>query len=463
MHRLIQNGLMFGNLIRVDSPVLVERYNRALLHLTRLETSLTEFHIDISGYSPEVGDELHDDEYLNHAGVNRQFILLTTEQKTAPLLNAKFSTSRGILKQFILDNETQLFALTARDAVAGELVNSVYDVDVPAKLFDIRKVTVEADTTKGTVATAKKLLGMITEFKTEPDAWFDDVLIGRMITLAKETGDVTRNPVSLEAAEFGQENFWTAHFGGIYVFRGVEHPAAIIRGDKSAIKDIPMPFEFDFEERRGIAKFLELNELAEPIVKAKGVDAAAILHQKMDFMVAEAASTMGEDLTGATRRDLRLLGRRYAKLLPEAWQGLAALARWAEEDGPWPRITADHPAYFYTLRAKDHADADLVNMLLAELSPLDIRQLFICHKEAFYQIYAQWSDEKKDYVVDFLVREYQVDKAGTREALFGHEATMEEPVAERARNAGPWTSNGGYEIRQDVIERVGPWGSVGRK
>jgi hypothetical protein len=333
MHRLIQNGLMFGNLIMVDSPVLVERYNRALLHLTRLETSLTEFHIDISGYSPEVGDELHDDEYLNHAGVNRQFILLTTEQKTAPLLNAKFSTSRGILKQFILDNETQLFALTARDAVAGELVNSVYDVDVPAKLFDIRKVTVEADTTKGTVATAKKLRGMITEFKTEPDAWFDDVLIGRMITLAKETGDVTRNPVSLEAAEFGQENFWTAHFGGIYVFRGVEHPAAIIRGDKSAIKDIPMPFEFDFEERRGIAKFLELNELAEPIVKAKGVDAAAILHQKMDFMVAEAASTMGEDLTGATRRDLRLLGRRYAKLLPEAWQGLAALARWADHSG----------------------------------------------------------------------------------------------------------------------------------
>jgi len=66
----------------------------------------------------------------------------------------------------------------------------------------------------------------------------------------------------------------------------------------------------------------------------------------------------------------------------------AALARWAEEGGPWPRITADHPAYFYTLRAKNHADVDLVNMLLAELSPLDIRQLFICHKDAFYALYA---------------------------------------------------------------------------
>ena len=34
MKRLIQRGLMFGNLIEVSSPALVERYNRALKHLT---------------------------------------------------------------------------------------------------------------------------------------------------------------------------------------------------------------------------------------------------------------------------------------------------------------------------------------------------------------------------------------------------------------------------------------------
>lgn len=462
MHRLIEKGLMFGNLIRVDSPVLVERYNRALQHLTGKTTELPDFHIDISGYSPEIGDELGDDLYLNHAGVNRQFILLTTEQKTAPLLNAKFSTARGILKQFITDNAAQLFALTAQDAVAGELVNSVYDVSTPPRLFDIRKITVEADTTKGTVATATKLGDMINRFKTENDAWFDDVLIGEMISLSKETGDVTRNPVSLKKMEFAQDNFWTAHFGGIYLFRGVTHPAAIIADPSPALKDLPIDYVFDFTERRKIAKFLELNDLAEPIVKAKGADAAAILHQKMDFMVAEVASNMGEGLTGATRRELRLLGRRYAQQLPEAWQGLAALARWAEEGGPWPRITADHPAYFYTLRAKNHADADLVNMLLSELSPLDIRQLFICHKEAFYALYATWPDEKRDYVADFLDREYQVDKAGTREALFGGEAPMEEPARTRDTD-GPWSRGKRYTIQQDEIDRVGPWSGMKRR
>ncbi|MDO6591042.1 hypothetical protein DS901_15965 [Loktanella sp. D2R18] len=448
MHRLIEKGLMFGNLIRVDSPVLVERYNRALKHLTGKETQQNVFHIDISGYSPEIGDELGDPLYLNHAGVNRQFILLTTEQAGAPLLNAKFSTARGILKQFITENRAELFALTTRDAVAGELVNSVYLADNPARLFDIRKVKIEADTTTGTVAMADKLGRKIDQFKTEQDAWFDDVLIAEMIGMAKQTGDVMRNPVRLQQMEFDQDNFWTDLFGGIYLFRGVEHPAAIAASDKDDLRKLPINFTFDLNDRSAIAKFLSLNNLVEPIIDARGVDAAAILHQKMDFIVMEVAATMGENLTGATRRDLRRLGRQYAALLPEAWQGLAALVRWAEEDGPWPKITSEHPAYFYTLRAKPHADADLVNMLLAELTPLDIRQLFICHKEVFYRAYATWADEKRAYVADFLDREYQVDKAGTREALFGHEAPMEEPRAKR---------------QPDLITRVGPWGAVGRR
>lgn len=447
MHRLIEKGLMFGNLIRVDSPVLVERYNRALKHLSGRITDLDVFHIDISGYSPEIGDELDDDLYLNHQGVNRQFILLTTEQAQAPLLNAKFSTSRGILKQFIDENRAELFALTARDAVAGEIVNSVYLADTPARLFDMRKLQVEADTTSGTVAAAAKLGEMIDRFKTEPDGWYDDVLIGQMIGMAKQTGDVVRNPVKLKQMTFVQDNFWTDHFGGMYVFRGVPHPAAIVSGDKSEIGDLPIPYTFDFNDLSSIARFLTLNDLVEPIMEARGVDSAAILRQKMDFIVAAVAANMGETLAGATRRDLRRLGRQYATKLPKAWQGLAALVRWAEEDGPWPTINSEHPAYFYTLRAKDHPDADLVNRLLAELTPLDVRQLFICNKEVFYRAYAGWPDEKRAYVVDFLDREYQVDKAGTREALFGHEA----PMAEMPRVRQP-----------DLITRVGPWGAVAK-
>lgn len=455
--RLIEKGLMFGNLFEVESPALIDRYNRALKHLTGKQTALTDFHIDISGYSPEISDELDDDLYLNHAGVNRQFILLSTDQKTAPLLNAQFSTARGILRQFITENEPALFALTTRDAVAGELVNSVFRVDTPAQLFEIRKITIEADTTEGTVATAAKLTTLINRFKTEENAWWDDVLIAEMIGMAQKTGDLTRNPVSLPKMTFAQDNFWTSHFGGIYIFRGVEHPGAVVAGDKAAVGALPIVQVYGFKERTAIARFLQLNDLVEPIVEARGVDAAAILHQKMDFIVAEVASVMGENLDGATRRDLRALGRRYGKLLPEDWQGLAALSRWAEEGGPWPKITSEHPAYFYTLRAKPGKDADLVNMLLSELSPLDIRQLFICHKEAFYAAYRTWPEGKQAYVADFLHREYMMDKAGTRAALFGGEPGMQEP-------SSPW-GNGAQPApaRETMIDLVGPWGAVRRR
>ncbi len=453
MKRLIERGLMFGNLIHVDSPALIERYNRALRHLTGRVTALGDFHLDISGYSPEIGDELGDHLYLNQGGCNRQFILLTTDQKTAPLLNAKFSTSRGILRQFITENEPQLFALTARDAVAGELVNSVYSVSDPMRLLDIRKVEIEADTTEGTIRDAEKLGGLIDRFNQEEDAWFNDELIAQMITVAQRTGDVTRNPVRLKQMEFAQDNFWTSHFGGLYLFRGVDHPAAITAGDKSLLGDLPIKYTFSLSERNRIAKFFEYNDLVEPIVKARGIDASAILRQKMDFIVVDAAQESGIDLSGATRRDIRALARAHADRLPEEFHALQSLLNWAENGGSWPRITSDNPAYFYTMRAANHPDRDLVNMLLAELAPKDVRQLFICHKTLFYRLYADWSETKKSYVADFLDREYQVDKAGARRALFGHDAPMDDTGPAPTETLRP---------QPDLIQRVGPWGAIRR-
>ncbi|GGH33505.1 hypothetical protein SAMN05444007_107209 [Cribrihabitans marinus] len=446
MRRLIEKGLMFGNLIHVAAPALVERYNRALMHLTGKATALTDFHVDISGYSPEVGDELGDHLYLNPNGVNRQFILLTTEQKRAPLLNVKFSSSRSILRQFIEENEAQLFALTATDAVAGELVNSVLHVASPRQLFDIRRIRVEADTTKGTLEKADKLAGLVERFKTEDDAWFDDVLIAEMIGIASETGDVTRNPVRLKHTEFEQRNVWTAHFGGLYLFPDLDHPAVIAAGGRPEA-DLPVPYVFDLGQRRQIAKFFELNALVEPVVRARGPQAAGILQQKMDFIVLDTACDAGLDLSDLDRLDMRRLARTHAARLPAEYHGLADLRRWALGEGGWPRISSDDPAYFYTLRAAPGPDRDVVNMALAELTPLDARQLFICHKELFYRTYAGWPEAKRAYVADFLAREYQVDKAGARAELYGSEPDMSgEPPRE-----------------DDLIDRVGPWGAVRRR
>ena len=450
MNRLIAKGLMFGNLVEVSSPQLVDRYNRALKHLAGKTTKLKDFHIDLSGYSPEIGDELGDPLYLNPNGANRQFILLTTAQKEAPLLNIKFSTSRGILTEFIDKNEAQLFALTARDAVAGELQGSVYAVDSPAKLFDMRQVTVEADTIGGHVADAAKLAALIERFRREPDGWRDEALIVEMIGLAKKTGDVTRVPITLPTMTFETGNFWTSFFGGIYVFRDVTYPAAIARLGIGSLGKVPVAQVMDFTHRNHVADWLDRNQLVEPIVQARGTDAGAILRQKMDFILLDAADTLGIDVGDGRRTELRKVAYRLGSALPDEFLGLSAMLAWVEGAGPWPKISSEHPAYFYTLRARAGKDRDLVNMLLSELAPMDVRQMFITHKERFYEDYATWSEAKKTYVADFLAREYQVDREGAREALFGPEPRMDELARpEMARGPKP---------TRDLRDIVGPWG-----
>ena len=444
MKRLIEKGLMFGNLIEVSSPALVERYKRAMKALCGKETKLTDFHVDLSGFSPEIGDELEDMEYLNPNGCNRSFILLTTAQKNAPLLNMVFSTSRAILQDYVEVNEAQLFALTARDAVIGTLQSGVYEMASAARLLDVRQITVDADTTGGHVAAAGQLAEQIERFRTEPEGWRDDVLIANMIEVAKKTGDVTRVPISLKPRSYPQGSFWTSLFGGLYLFRDVKFPAMIARGQ---VGPVPISSVYTLEQRNEIADFLSRNDLAEPIVTARGMDAAAVIRQKMDFILVDAADRLGIEIGDARRTELRKVAYTLGDALPAEFQGLGALLRWVEDKGEWPKITSEHPAYFYSFRATPGPLRDLVNMLLAELSPMDVRQMYIVHKELFYASYATWSDRKRQYVADFLEREYKVDAQGVRQSLFGPEPGMDHGSAEPARDLGAV---------------VGPWGAVDR-
>jgi hypothetical protein len=434
MLRLIERGLMYGNLIEVSMPVLVARYNAALEKLTGRRTALDHFHIDMSGFSPEVGEEFDDDLYLNPNGYNRLFILLSLDQKRAPLLNSHFSTSRSILRHFYDANAAQLFALTARDAIAGELVNSVYRLNKPADVLDIRTVEVEADTVSGHIVNAGEMTRLIEQFNTREDGWWDDALVAKMISLADRVGDIGRHPLALEWTSFRQGNFHTTHFGGLYVFPELPEPGVIRVDAAASAGDMPVRTIIDLADAEEIGEFLEENRLVESVFDAKGLDAPALLRQRLDFILIDHLAASGEELTGLNRQDLRRIAQRSASDLPDGFHALADVLRWVQQGGRRPDLDSDNPAWFYTLRGRAHADRDLVNMLLAHLTPLDVRQLFICNKAAFYRAYLGWSETKRNYVAEFLANEYMIDKAGTRAALYGPEPSMEEPDIE----LGPW-------------------------
>ena len=91
-------------------------------------------------------------------------------------------------------------------------------------------------------------------------------------------------------------------------------------------------------------------------------------------------------------------------------------------------------------------------MLLSDLSRLDFRQLFICHKSLFYETYQNWSEPKKDFVVRFLEQEYAMDKDGAREALFGAEPSMKEDPPAKAPIPPFSKTQGSKSVEDRLVE-----------
>lgn len=456
MLRLIERGLMYGNLVEVSSPTQVKRYNAALEKLTGRRTALESFHIDLSGFSPEIGDEFGDETYLNPNGCNRQFILLTLAQSTCPLVGAKFSTSRAILKQFIEDNRDVLFALTARDAVMGELVNSVYRIESPADLLTIRSIRVEANTPRGLVSDAENLILQAKEFLESDSAWWDEDVVEEMVALAERVGDVSRHPLTPTETSYRKGNFFTSHLGGLYVFRDVRTPA-LIYCDADFDPATTDMTAISIQDAKALAEFLRDNRLVENVFDARGLDERALLRQRLDFILVDHLASNGTsgDLDKLTRDDLRSAVHRHLDALPEEFHQIATTLRAIDQEGARPPLQPEETAYFYHLRSASHIDRDLVNHLLAHVTPLDVRQLFICNKDRFYLHYREWGDAKRAYVAEFLAKEYAIDKRGVRDALYGPEPGMDAVVPPEEEDLHPEEDSS-----EDAVLRAREGGSV---
>lgn len=421
MKRLVEKGLIYGDLLTVDTPVMRERYNDALKLLTGQITALAEFHLDISGFSPEVADELGDRQYLNHNGCNRQFILLSVEQRKCPLLEAHFSTSRTILWQFIEDNFDQLVALTARDAVVGELDNSTWRIDDVGDLVTIRNIRVQAETTRGLIADAKALQESVKRFHASDTDWWDDNALGEMCRLAERVGNIRRHAVVPQKLDYRNGNFYTSHYGGLYVLANVSQPV-IISCDPDFDEPLPESYEhIPIADSAALSAYLESNELIENILAIDYLDTRTLLQERTDFMLVDVLSELDDPpvLTRMREAEFRRVARSHMDRLPEEFKTLSDVVRSIDQHAQPDKIAPDDPGYFYLQRANPHMERDLVNHLLARLTPLDFRQMFICNKEMFYQMYRSWPVGKKTYVADFLTRTYMADKHAVRENLYG--------------------------------------------
>src|SRR5262245_61638261 len=216
MDLLRDNELIFGRLLPIEEPHLVERYNKALKAFGLPETKRISFEIDRTGFSPQVADELGDPLYLDPNEVNRRFIILTPAQVDLPVVHTAFSNTSQLIYEFMTKNQRAINALTIKDVIYGEIEDSVNKVEDIEDLLSIHQVEFRVLSADDVVGKATELGKLVDRLKQEPDAWRDDDMLNRMVDLAKVCGDIRENALVPDQVIFRHNAYWTSHFGGIY-------------------------------------------------------------------------------------------------------------------------------------------------------------------------------------------------------------------------------------------------------
>lgn len=427
MKLLVKNELIFGQLLEITEPHLVERYSKALRAFGLPGTALTSFRIDMTGFSPEIADELNDQLYLDPHAVNRRFIILTPAQESLPVVHTSFSNTGSLMHAFFDANRRAINAVTIRDVLYGEIGEDVEHVEDIEDLLSIQEVNFNVLTADDMLGKAEELRQHCDRLLDVPTAWRDDAMIERMVELVGQTGDIRQNALVPEKVIFRHDAFWSGHFGGIFVFLDGTSTTVICDPKAPGFRR-SRPWQVSYiplHDHRHIFAFLLKSGRIE-LPQASWIDLSGYLDHRTEMLL---LSLVHEHDPGVhfDRVDaiwLQTWIHRNAKTVAEdgRYPFLQAAERQLRADGTFAIEDTDFANRFMLIRARpDHEDRWLTNRLLSVMVPSDFVTRFVFDKHGFYEEYETYSEGFRAHVVNTLLNTYLKDKAAFRWRLYGFE------------------------------------------
>ncbi|WP_027165010.1 DUF6638 family protein [Mesorhizobium sp. WSM3224] len=422
---LRDNELIYGRLLAIDEPHLIQRYNKALAAFGLEPTKLKNFQIDRTGFSPEIAEECGDYDYLDPNEVNRRFIILTPSQIDLPVVHTAFSNTSQLMFEFMSKNQRAIDALTIKDVIYGEIEDSVPKVNDIEDLLSINQVEFKVLSAEDVLGKAAELGKLVDRLKQEPDAWRDNAMLERMVDLAKVCGDIRENALVPDQVIFRHNAYWTSHFGGLYVF--VDPDMTTVISDPAAPgfrRSRPWQVSYlSINDADKVFSFLAATGRLD-LPRASWIETSGYLEHRAEMVVRALIrdAEPNRNLTDVDKVWLQTWIHSHADLIAQdgnfpflnaAKREIAQLGHLKIEDVP-PRQR------FLVVRAKpDHPDAWLTNQLISDFVPQDFVSRYVFNKPGFYKDYDSYSDAWRSHVVDVLKTTYLKDKAAFRARLYG--------------------------------------------
>jgi hypothetical protein len=425
MELLRANELIYGRLLPVEEPHLIERYNKALTAFGLKPTELEKFDIDRTGFSPQIAEELDDPHYLDPNQVNRRFIILTPAQADLPVVHTAFSNTSQLVYEFFSKNSRAIDALTIKDVIYGEIEDSVSRVDDIEDLISINQVQFRVLSAEDVLGKASELATLVDRLKQEPDAWRDNKMLERMVELAKVTGDIRENALVPDQVIFRHNAFWTSHFGGLYVF--IDKDMTTVISDPGAPgfrRSRPWQVSYlSIGDADRVFRFLASTGRIE-LPRASWIESSDYLEHRAEMAI------------GALIRDAEpdVDPGKFDRVWLQTW--IHGHAELINKDGTFPFLNAakreiaqlgqlkidevDPQHRFLVIRAKpDHPDAWLTNRLISDFVPSDFVSRYVFNKQGFYKDYEGFGEAWRRHVVNTLKTTYLKDKEAFRTRLYG--------------------------------------------
>ncbi|TPI35588.1 hypothetical protein FJ414_18100 [Mesorhizobium sp. B3-1-6] len=422
---LRDNELIYGRLLAIDEPHLIQRYNKALAAFGLEPTKLASFQIDRTGFSPEIAEECGDYDYLDPNEVNRRFIILTPSQIDLPVVHTAFSNTSQLMFEFMSKNQRAIDALTIKDVIYGEIEDSVPKVNDIEDLLSINQVEFKVLSAEDVLGKAAELGKLVDRLKQEPDAWRDNAMLQRMVDLAKVCGDIRENALVPDQVIFRHNAYWTSHFGGLYVF--VDPDMTTVISDPAAPgfrRSRPWQVSYlSINDADKVFRFLAATGRLD-LPRASWIEASGYLEHRAEMVVRALIrdAEPNRNLTDVDKVWLQTWIHGHADLIAQdgnfpflnaAKREIAQFGHLKIEDVP-PRQR------FLVVRAKpDHPDAWLTNQLISDFVPQDFVSRYVFNKPGFYKDYDGFSDAWRSHVVDVLKTTYLKEKAAFRARLYG--------------------------------------------
>ncbi len=377
---LEQLGLINQRLFTIDGE-LAKRYNAVLEKAFGWKCDLDSFRVDKRGLSPEVAAYLKAqnpdhrllefaENYLNIGSANRYMIVVSPEQKDAPLVFPQTSYENSVYDEVYRQARHTIEDVTHSEALFGELENGIDIFQTADDLLQLRTVELSLDTTRKTVRNYLELDRMLVKLSVENA--LDQEYVSHLEDLVRNLGRASNRaiskvfPITREIHCFYAEFFKGAYalrnfknrddISGIFISHHQGEPkdlgSEILTLDLHDEELLPLLHKYKFLQYNPDLVEQRLQEIENETLVARGVDVAEL---------------------DATARKREVTHRTFSPV----WTELSEVRKILHNTSAKLRDLESDLSYQTRLKLSEPVSKpEILGHLLAELDPTDVIRMY---------------------------------------------------------------------------------------